>query len=53
VADQRASQKLLTAALNILKGFYEKKAALPAEAGACRQDSRRTRRMPQQVVSWA
>jgi len=28
VADQRASQKLLTAALNILKGFYEKKAAL-------------------------
>merc|ERR1712048_446947 len=25
VADQRASQKLLTAALNILKGFYEKK----------------------------
>merc|ERR1719263_1675310 len=28
VADQRASQKLLQAALNILKGFYEKKAAL-------------------------
>jgi len=27
VADQRASQKLLAAALNILKGFYEKKAA--------------------------
>jgi len=27
VADQRASQKLLGAALNILKGFYEKKAA--------------------------
>jgi len=27
VADQRATQKLLTAALNILKGFYEKKAA--------------------------
>merc|ERR1719393_1215299 len=26
VADQRASQKLLTAALNILKGFYAKKA---------------------------
>merc|ERR1719174_1808830 len=25
VADQRASQKLLTAALNILKGFYEEK----------------------------
>jgi len=28
VADQRATQKLLAAALNILKGFYEKKAAL-------------------------
>merc|ERR1740115_552168 len=27
VADQRASQKLLSAALNILKGFYEKRAA--------------------------
>merc|ERR1711865_119622 len=27
VADQRATQKLLTAALNILKGFYKKKAA--------------------------
>merc|ERR1711953_875898 len=27
VADQRASQKLLTAALSILKGFYEKKEA--------------------------
>merc|ERR1712139_148222 len=26
VADQRATQKLLAAALNILKGFYEKKA---------------------------
>jgi len=26
VADQRASQKLLTAALNVVKGFYEKKA---------------------------
>merc|ERR1719311_152100 len=26
VADQRATRKLLTAALNILKGFYEKKA---------------------------
>jgi hypothetical protein len=26
VADQRATQKLLTAALNVLKGFYEKKA---------------------------
>jgi chromosome segregation ATPase len=28
VADQRATQKLLNAALEILKGFYEKKAAL-------------------------
>merc|ERR1719420_2007434 len=28
VADQRASQKLLQAALSILEGFYEKKAAL-------------------------
>merc|ERR1719272_1276193 len=28
VADQRATQKLLTAALNILKGFYAKKVAL-------------------------
>merc|ERR1712160_184550 len=27
VADQRATQKLITAALNILKGFYSKKAA--------------------------
>ena len=27
VADQRATQKLLSAALNILKGFYAKKAA--------------------------
>ena len=27
VADQRASQKLLKAALDILKGFYEKKDA--------------------------
>merc|ERR1719389_394439 len=28
VADQRATQKLLTAALNILKGFYAKRASL-------------------------
>merc|ERR1719335_2003604 len=28
VADQRATQKLLTQALNVLKGFYDKKAAL-------------------------
>merc|ERR1711990_1284371 len=28
VADQRATQKLLAAALNILKGFYEKKAKM-------------------------
>merc|ERR1711912_117348 len=32
VADQRASQKLLTAALNILKGFYEKAALLQNKA---------------------
>merc|ERR1711924_59031 len=30
VADQRATQKLLTAALNILKGFYDKKAKAAA-----------------------
>lgn len=34
VADQRATQKLLTAALNILKGFYAKK----AKAAALLQD---------------
>merc|ERR1719160_1551412 len=28
VADQRATQKLLTQALEVLKGFYDKKAAL-------------------------
>merc|ERR1719359_2250159 len=28
VADQRATQKLLTQSLNVLKGFYDKKAAL-------------------------
>merc|ERR1712187_366213 len=33
VADQRASQKLLTAALNILKGFYEKKEAALLQQG--------------------
>merc|ERR1719409_2559904 len=40
VADQRATQKLLVAALEVLKGFYAKKAALlrraPAHAGARR-----------------
>merc|ERR1712196_572435 len=30
VADQRATQKLLQAALGVLKGFYEKKAAAAA-----------------------
>merc|ERR1711957_1116275 len=34
VADQRAAQKLLTAALDILKGFYEKAAALVQEGQA-------------------
>jgi len=33
VADQRASQKLLTAALKILQGFYEKKAAALVQDG--------------------
>merc|ERR1740133_299767 len=33
VADQRATQKLLAAALNILKGFYEKAALLQQKAG--------------------
>merc|ERR1719375_2894685 len=36
VADQRATQKLLAAALNILKGFYEK-AALVQKKGAQKQ----------------
>jgi len=34
VADQRATQKLLAAALNILKGFYDKAALLQTHAGA-------------------
>merc|ERR1719380_355000 len=34
VADQRATQKLLTAALGVLKGFYEKAALLQARAKA-------------------
>jgi len=34
VADQRAAQKLLTAALDILKGFYEKQAALVQDGQA-------------------
>merc|ERR1719261_196192 len=34
VADQRATQKLLAAALNILKGFYEKAALVQARAQA-------------------
>merc|ERR1719265_2122708 len=32
VADQRATQKLLTQALNVLKGFYDKKALLQKSA---------------------
>merc|ERR1719345_626993 len=32
VADQRATQKLLAAALNILKGFYEKAALMQTQA---------------------
>merc|ERR1719453_2975876 len=34
VADQRATQKLLAAALNILKGFYEKAALVQTRAVA-------------------
>jgi len=34
VADQRASQKLLTSALDILKGFYEKQTALVQQGQA-------------------
>merc|ERR1719213_526957 len=33
VSDQRATQKLLTQALEVLKGFYNKKAALVQEGG--------------------
>jgi len=33
VADQRATQKLLMAALNVLKGFYEKAALVQAKSG--------------------
>jgi hypothetical protein len=33
VADQRATQKLLTAALGVLKGFYEKPALMQTAAG--------------------
>jgi outer membrane murein-binding lipoprotein Lpp len=51
VADQRATQKLLTAALNILKGFYAKKAAALVQVASQQvplllQASRHTRRMP-------
>merc|ERR1711975_3938 len=37
VADQRATQKLLTAALNVLKGFYKKKAAAGGVMGMIQQ----------------
>merc|ERR1719506_2104301 len=37
VADQRATQKLLTAALGVLKGFYEKPALMRAGAGAAQK----------------
>merc|ERR1719386_383644 len=33
VADQRATQKLLEAALNVLKGFYDKAALVQKTAG--------------------
>merc|ERR1719230_1661277 len=38
VADQRATQKLLTQALNVLKGFYDKKAALLRTSAAVGQE---------------
>jgi len=37
VADQRATQKLLAAALNILKGFYEKAALVQKSQGSKKQ----------------
>merc|ERR1719314_36306 len=37
VADQRATQKLLAAALNILKGFYEKAALVQKSEAAAKQ----------------
>merc|ERR1719316_1998834 len=37
VADQRATQKLLTASLEILKGFYEKAALVQKSKGAQKQ----------------
>merc|ERR1719171_341942 len=37
VADQRATQKLLSAALGILKGFYEKSALVQKHAGSGKQ----------------
>ena len=44
VEHQRSTQKLLTAALDILKGFYEKQEALVQEGYAPLQASRSTRR---------
>jgi chromosome segregation ATPase len=38
VADQRATQKLLAAALDILKGFYDKAALLQKSAGAAKNE---------------
>merc|ERR1719158_2177870 len=38
IADQRATQKLLEAALGILKGFYEKAALLQEQADAAAQE---------------
>merc|ERR1712211_139269 len=58
VTDQRASQKLLTAALNILKGFYEKKekAALLQQEPAGPPPPpgfKEYKKNRQPVVSWA
>ena len=44
VVEQRSTQKLLTAALDILKGFCEKQEALVQEGYAPLQASRSTRR---------
>merc|ERR1719326_2900881 len=40
VADQQATQKLLTAALNVLKGFYDKASLMQQHAGATAKATR-------------
>jgi len=56
VADQRASQKLLQAALSILEGFYSKKALCfnkSQQVLHLHLASKSTRKMQLLVVSWA